>query len=1157
MKKSLAILWLTVLSLLDCVALGQMVLSGSAVLSGQAVSGQGSGGNAYLPAMPAIWVDNNELTCGITSSCSAGSPGLSLTPPAYALTLSSGGGTWSPSAPCSLGTSRYTNNGTGLQNAFTDLEGCRTSAGVGFILKVPPGTYSLTNGFTIPQTSSVLAEAPIIVESTYDSTLAAMGPVACAGLGIQDNILESIAPGLNNPDCTGTNMYFATGPYQSSGAIEGITTVSVNTTGLFNVTASASPQLIWLTNDYVSPTLAPTDGSGECPSGEISIDTGASQECVTPASLGNTVVTDGSMAATSAVLTTASSNPFQPWMVGFNITVSGAGNAACTSALSTGIASYQNSGQVTLTTASKCTSTDSGATVTIQGNQIGLYAVFTKSHTAPFCVLYNVTAAEVALTGNTACSGITDGSGAITLADGTNTNVSAYNYLQYMYQIQSTGNTAPLAFCTPVAGTSFPCGGTTQIGADHWEFLDAAISLNPGNTSDTDIIIVGDTLKATSITQYDSHLHFRRVWAHGDWTSLAAGYNKVSTAFDLKLCYYCSVVGTQVSQALRPGGEGHSITPHGQAIKIVDSWLEGSSTCIFSGGVTNNPQILPIGSFVFGQDLQIGRVRCTFPYPWLGMGGVPLGHWMNQSVVRKNGEEMKSGQRIVFYGSIIENSDNSGGQAGIVAAYTTTNWATATLGQYYQGTLSDLFFQDLIFRNACQDISWRGSSYNGANGGGVSSPSQRIVLSNALHYGISHSNPLCVSGDPGMTIMAGQQTWTGTVTENSAGTQATFVATASVDAGAPMESDTIAAATSSGTTATVTAANGFISGESIEFLNTGTCLDGQSASVTATGNPFTATSTTSCSASASTGTVQGPAGYQVFNIPTGNAVSVTLCTNTAFNVPTRHISGIYEPLGLGPLASSGSAAWTGTWSPANVTVTYPWVATPNSSDTSGTCTLVNSQGVPSPMMVTHQDFITDRASPMGSGPTGNNPTFLLNFLFRDSIALSVGAAGNAGFYNHYTPVSPNEGTNTEVFDYDAGSSGTGGVGTSTLDYLVWPGRSSSYYTGYGNNPNYPDANPTPTLYFPVAPYCTGSTYVGSSGMGSAPYCVAFVGAMSTSSMPITLPDYHSFELRSDSPFHNGASDGTDIGTNIPALDAAQTATQYHCSPPYSCNGFPD
>src|SRR5208337_1867657 len=133
--------------------------------------------------------------------------------------------------------------------------------------------------------------------------------------------------------------------------------------------------------------------------------------------------------------------------------------------------------------------------------------------------------------------------------------------------------------------------------------------------------------------------------------------------------------------------------------------------------------------------------------------------------------------------------------------------------------------------------------------------------------------------------------------------------------------------------------------------------------------------------------------------------------------------------------TSGSAAWTGTWSPANVTVTYPWVATPNSSDTSGTCQLVNNQGVPSPMMVTHQDFITDRDSPMGSGPTGGNPTYLPNFLFRDSIALSVGAADSAGFYNHYTPVSPNEGTNTEVFDYDAGSYGTGGVGTSTLDYL--------------------------------------------------------------------------------------------------------------------------
>jgi len=295
-----------------------------------------------------------------------------------------------------------------------------------------------------------------------------MGDPVCAG-GIQDNISESINPGLNNPDCTGTNMYFAAGPYQSSGAIEGITTVSVNTTGLANITASASPQLAWLTNDYVSPTLAPTSGSG-CATGTISIDTGANQECVTPLSLGNSVVTDGGMAATSDILTTTSSDPFQPWMVGLNISVSGAGNAACTSVLNTGIASYQSSGQVTLTTASKCTSTDSSATVTIQGNQTGLYAVFTRSHTAPFCVLYNVTAAEVALTGNTACSGITDGSGAITLANGTNTNVSAYNYLQYMYQIQGTGSDLTGQVCTRWnerestwrKSGSCPCRGTNQ-----------------------------------------------------------------------------------------------------------------------------------------------------------------------------------------------------------------------------------------------------------------------------------------------------------------------------------------------------------------------------------------------------------------------------------------------------------------------------------------------------------------------------------------------------------------------------------------------------------------------------------------------------------------------------------------------------------------------
>src|SRR5208283_5036818 len=47
---------------------------------------------SMTPALPQIWVDNNELTCGgATGTCASGSPGAALSAPAYELTLSSSG----------------------------------------------------------------------------------------------------------------------------------------------------------------------------------------------------------------------------------------------------------------------------------------------------------------------------------------------------------------------------------------------------------------------------------------------------------------------------------------------------------------------------------------------------------------------------------------------------------------------------------------------------------------------------------------------------------------------------------------------------------------------------------------------------------------------------------------------------------------------------------------------------------------------------------------------------------------------------------------------------------------------------------------------------------------------------------------------------------
>ena len=203
-------------------AFGQTAYSGRGLYSGSAVYGLSSGAPAFYATLPQLWVDNNELTCPITSLCYTGSPGLSLTAPTYELVL--GSSSWSSGPPPSYCTFSlpYAATASGEQSAITDIEACRTSGithgtAIGIILDVPAGVYTSTNGIVIPQTSGTLANAPLIIRSTYDSTLAAMPEPVCAG-GIQDNLATSVNPGLNNPYCTGTNMYYENGPQNASGS---------------------------------------------------------------------------------------------------------------------------------------------------------------------------------------------------------------------------------------------------------------------------------------------------------------------------------------------------------------------------------------------------------------------------------------------------------------------------------------------------------------------------------------------------------------------------------------------------------------------------------------------------------------------------------------------------------------------------------------------------------------------------------------------------------------------------------------------------------------------------------------------------------------------------------------------------------------------------
>ena len=662
--------------------------------------------------------------------------------------------------------------------------------------------------------------------------------------------------------------------------------------------------------------------------------------------------------------------------------------------------------------------------------------------------------------------------GAFTLANGFATNTSNYNDVQYMWTAECSGvsNCVPFQTCWPeVSGTNPPPCTSTTIAPDHWLIEDMEARPNLGNSGDNYVVAVSQNSAspATSLSQLGAHIHFRKVWAHGDWSTLPVGSNSISAGFSL-FCTNCSIVDSQVSQALRPGAEGHSINAQGTTYKIDHNWLEGSSSCAIAGGnsLTAGPSI--VGSVPF-QDVEMRRNRCTFPYAWLGLLTVTNSnvHWGGQSIERKNIWEIKEGERVLSVGNIFENSDNSGGQGGPIGDFNVRNTAAGGTGANYQSTLNDLTIGNNIWRNACEGLELSTSSFSAtSNGGGVSFSLRRMDFFQSLIYNVSVSNPGCTGvNNEGFSITSASQQWTGNIVENSAGTMATFTALCSVDAG---------------------------------------------------------------------NVCPPPIGFQVTDISPGDPVVMLSCTNAAFNVASHTVSAHVVPLGVGPLAAVGT-------NPSSLVVTYPWVTAGNSSDTSGTCTLGSVERGPQQLNFSHLSVISDSRVPLGEGNAASTgPAYAVNNLIQDSIFLTGTGGSVLGFNNS----AVGEGTPTEGWNYDHTS--------LTADHLVWPTRTSSNYTAYGNNPFYPVASPV--MYFPATAYCTGST--------STSACVGFQGAMSMSAMPLTLTDYHNFELRSDSVFSAGqadaASDGTAMGANIPAIDAAQTQNVYVCQTACGSAGpYPD
>lgn len=1150
-----------------CIA-GALIIDAPPMGGTQAAGTYGCVHSGFGSALFSVQITNpgSGYTSAPTATLTAGTGTLTLTIATaatyYELQLGASTASWvvGPPATCTFSAlTTYVSTFAGLQAAVNDVEACRTLTGVAIIIDAPPGLYqaSTLNGLLIPQTSTSVSGNFLVLRSTDYASLPD-GTTVCSH-DIGDNLPSAPTGtiGLNNPDCSGTNMYYELGPQSLPGdagtgtgshcvsyAISGTTITATLVSGAG--CAATYPPSFTVGNIVMGASAKPTVYNANLQilsggAGTTSLTATACSYTASPSCIGPTAITNATISsATSAQITVASNQFFNPTDA---IVIAGITNASFTQLNGTwAVASTSGTTTINLTTSGLTTesstalaagtatigpSTTSGnlnaqnvitGHTTLSANTTTLMAVTSAEVSNGICVLIPLANGYVApgnayvITGSDSHTETVTGAGcpnspaltnqmgifalftathvfgstvkfcaagcAYTLANGDSINTSNYNDFADLLQLQAlgTGNSlnAAMTFCN-ASGTAQTPACATNIAPDHWVFEDIAANPYPGTCCSGPIFSLATDTALASTSQMSSHVHFRHNWFFGDYTSLATGANSVTTsvAFD---CFGCSVGDSQVSQLLRPGGEGHGFTGgYGSVTKVYHNWVDGQSIGMLCGGFTY-PQP-PIAGLIPCNDLEVRNNRFTHPFAWLGQTPVPVpmnpNFTSSISLGRKNCWEMKESQRYIFVGNICENVDDSGAQGGPIIVLDGTNSSSGTNpGTNYQSVHSDGYLANNVMRNGCA-VALVTAGGNGSMGG-VALGGGREEFFNDLIYSITNTNPGCGgSTRVGMQLGSYSATW-------GTGTYGTLTRT--------------------GTIATFTAG---CQGASPGGKND--CPNGSGSA------PYVVR------------------GMGQTDINVGDHVAVAGCTDTSFNTASGVIYGTYSGLLLGPKTLSGTA-------PNTLTVVYDTGQTGASSETSGLCRLYKIQGWPYGFQFLHSTVVSDKTGGVTSGADKTSgPNYAASNLFRDSIMVTGGGWQNTGS-------SIPEGTSTEKFNYD--------TGTLSNDHTVWPGRTAASYTEYGNNPSFPDSagctgagcSPPTTMYFP-------STVAGVGFNDSGAVCN---GAVSAGGM--TLPDYHCLSLTSLSSFSAGksedASDGTDMGPSVSAIDAALIANTYKC--PYAC-----
>lgn len=272
--------------------------------------------------------------------------------------------------------------------------------------------------------------------------------------------------------------------------------------------------------------------------------------------------------------------------------------------------------------------------------------------------------------------------------------------------------------------------------------------------------------------------------------------------------------------------------------------------------------------------------------------------------------------------------------------------------------------------------------------------------------------------------------------------------------------------------------------------------------------------------------VDGGAGLHKTTMGPGDLVHVQGCTDPTFNTPLHDV----KFFGEGPMALQGTQSFVlVAGNPVPGPVVYPNVGTPNA--TSAGCLVFNDQGFQRNFTVRHITAIGNfSAASKGQVPSCLGiDTYAQKYTFQDNLIAPL-PTNYSGLICQGDGLT--EGTKSQANMADPA--------TFVFNHNALVGRNAANYT------DYPGTSPSTTNWFPSTPWCAPGTTDFTT-------CFGFNGMMNTTAYQPNAVDYHDYVLNSNSVFKAGgarqASDSTQVGANIPAIDSALTAPIYVCLTP--------